>query len=245
MSCCSQALQQWCGGTKPPIPTVHVILFGSKSGRLTQNQEKHSTVDENIRGWPKEKKSATLRLQSQLMGTTCTVYTDGLKTSDLTPLVSQRVIGCEGSEGKGFPLWKLGHRTQSKPTWYNNIKVSSVCSQSVSCYTAKFSIIVRIAWLHYFQAIGRHKVPLSFGTFFMYFTIFYDFPIFLPCECGIRKATGDTSDSQFLDWIVYPYRRRGAGNYLHVLWSWNEIAYTFTFQNYLIMSPLNLLTFSF
>ena len=104
MSCCSQALQQLCGGTKPPIPTIHVILFGSKSGRLTQNQEKHSTVDENIRGWPKEKKSATLRLQSQLMGTTCTVYTDGLKTSDLTPLVSQRVIGCEGSEGKGFPL---------------------------------------------------------------------------------------------------------------------------------------------
>ena len=158
-------------------------------------------------------------------------------TSDLTPLVSQRVIGCEGSEGKGS--------TQSKPTWYNNIKVSSVCPHSISCYTAKFAIIIRIVWLHYFQAVRRQKVPLSFGTFFMYFTIFYDFPIFLPCECGIRKASGDTSDSQFLDWIVHPYRRRGAGGYLHVLWSWNEITYTFTFQNCLIMSPLNLLTFSF
>ena len=146
---------------------------------------------------------------------------------------------------KGSTFYKLGHRTQSKPTWYNNIKVSSVCPHSISCYTAKFSIIIRIAWLHYFQAIGRHKVPLSFGTFFMYVTIFYDFAIFLPCECGIRKASGDTSDSQFLDWLVYPYWRRGAGGYRHVLWSWKEIAYTFTFQNYLIMSPLNLLTFSF
>ena len=114
MSCCSQALQQWCGGTKPPIPTIHVIFFCSKSGRLTQNQEKHSTVDENIRGRPKEKKSATLKLQSQLMGNTCTVYTDGLMTSDLTPLVSRRVIGCEGSEGKGFHLFKTGSQNTIK-----------------------------------------------------------------------------------------------------------------------------------
>ena len=89
-------------------------FFCSKSGRLTQNQEKHSTVDENIRGWPKEKKSATLKLQSQLMGNTCTVYTDGLMTSDLTPLVSRRVIGCEGSEGKGFHLLKTGSQNTIK-----------------------------------------------------------------------------------------------------------------------------------
>lgn len=65
-------------------------------------------VNEKIRGWPNERKgkSATLRLQSPLTGNTCTVYTDGLMTSDLTPLVSQMVIGCGGSEGKGVQLLK-------------------------------------------------------------------------------------------------------------------------------------------
>ena len=56
MSCCSQAPQQWYGGTRPPIPKLLVFFFCFKSDQLTQNQEKHSTVDEKIRGWPKERK---------------------------------------------------------------------------------------------------------------------------------------------------------------------------------------------